>query len=462
MGTVSTYRCTDPPLKIPAGLNCLWIFLVFFLAVGSSSCGHLKPEPVTITFMDPEWSHDQSQRSVLSEQSLREFEEQTGVRVKHLPAPETSQQQLALMRDLLDKEGSNLDVYGIDVIWSGLLDDGLLDLKPLFASELSADDPNLVAGYTVKGKVVAVPYHTNVGVLMYRTDLLKKYGYHGPPQTWSELEKMAVRIQQGERAAGDKNFWGFVWPGAAGEGLTCLALEWQMSDGGGGIIEANQTVSVNNEHAVRAWQRAAQWAGWISPPSATSYEEWDAVNRFENSGEAAFRRAWTSDYFLANQVETPTYGKTGITSVPAGSMPGVGTLGGFGLGISRRSRHPSEAAALVRFLLHKESDLGQSRAVAALPDATEFYRLPTILKAYSRSVPASQPPGSGIVTRPSTLTGQNYEKVSRAYADAVHSVLTGRKAASDAAAALENELVQITGFAKGPPEPTKTGNPRLK
>jgi len=33
----------------------------------------------------------------------------------------------------------------------------------------------------------------------------------------------------------------------------------------------------------------------------------------------------------------------------------------------------------------------------------------------------------------------------------VHSVLTGEKSAPEAAAALENELVRITGFKKGPP-----------
>jgi trehalose/maltose transport system substrate-binding protein len=58
-----------------------------------------------------------------------------------------------------------------------------------------------------------------------------------------------------------------------------------MSEGGGRIIEANQTVSVNNPGAVRAWQRAAHWVGWISPPSVTSYEEWDAANQFENTGQ---------------------------------------------------------------------------------------------------------------------------------------------------------------------------------
>lgn len=210
----------------------VWSILVLSLFVLLLGCLRAKPEPVTITFMDPEWSHDRSRRSALVEETLQEFEKQTGIAVKHLPAPETSVQQLNVMQKLLGKEGSP-DVVGVDLVWSGVLDGQLLDLTSSFSTELSALDPALVASYTVNGRVVAVPYHTNVGILEYRADLLKKYGYSNPPQTWSELEKMALRIQQGERAAGDKNFWGFVWPGAADEGLTCLALEWQMSDGGG-------------------------------------------------------------------------------------------------------------------------------------------------------------------------------------------------------------------------------------
>jgi trehalose/maltose transport system substrate-binding protein len=405
---------------------------------------------VTIVFMDPESLDDRLQRQHLSEKALRQFESETGIRVKHLPAPETSQGQLRLLRELLGERGTP-DVLGIDVVWSGLLDDALLDLKPFFSSELTAAEPDLVSSYTVKGRVVAVPYHPHVGVLYYRTDLLTKYGHHIPPQTWSELEKMAFRIQEGERATGDETFWGFVWPGAADECLTCLALEWQASEGGGRIIEANRTVSVNNENAIRAWERAARWIGWISPPNVTAYEELDSVNHFENSGNAAFSLGWISDYFLINLAKPMIYGRMGLTSVPSGKV-GVGTLGGFGLGISGRSKHQREAIALVKFLLRKEAEQEAASRSAELPTGTVFYRLPTILKAYSRSIPASQAPGDGIVSRPSTVAGRNYEDVSRAYAAAVHSVLTGKNSAPEAAADLETELERITGFPKGLPE----------
>jgi hypothetical protein len=47
--------------------------------------------------------------------------------------------------------------------------------------------------------------------------------------------------------------------------------------------------------------------------------------------------------------------------------------------------------------------------------------------------------------------GEKYEEVSRAYIRAVRSVLTGDKIPPVAAAELEKELVEITGFSQGPP-----------
>jgi trehalose/maltose transport system substrate-binding protein len=56
-----------------------------------------------------------------------------------------------------------------------------------------------------------------------------------------------------------------------------------------------------------------------------------------------------------------------------------------------------------------------------------------------------------MVSRPSAVSGKKYEDVTEAYFRAVHSVLTGEKSAPEAAAALESELVRITGFKTGSP-----------
>ena len=75
-------------------------------------------------------------------------------------------------------------------------------------------------------------------------------------------------------------------------------------------------------------------------------------------------------------------------------------------------------------MLRKEAALEEKRAHSEPPKRPALYELPTILTAYARAANSGGKPGSGVVTRPSTITAQKYEEVSGAYVRAVHSVLT--------------------------------------
>ncbi len=91
------------------------------IVVSLGACPHPAKEVVTLTFLDPEWSHDLTERNVLPDERLQEFTRQTGIRVKHLPAPETALDQLGMARELFRKGSSGPDVSGVDVIWPGSL-----------------------------------------------------------------------------------------------------------------------------------------------------------------------------------------------------------------------------------------------------------------------------------------------------------------------------------------------------
>ena len=434
-------------------ISTLTLLLLFAQATDSHS---LPTEPVTLVLLYNDW--DVPDQLPGPDQILKEFTRETGIQVKQLPPPEGALNELALWRELLQKGSPTPDVYGIDVIWPEILADHFLDLKPYFTEELAAKDQVLVKSYSVGEKLVAMPYHANVATLLYRTDLLRKYGYKAPPKTWDELEKMATRIQAGERAAGKKDFWGYVWQGSAGEALTCNALEWQYAEGGGRIIEDDGTISVNNPNAVRAWQRAARWVGTISPPGVVAYREWDSTNVWA-SGNAAFHRIWASDSRLAHlaglqagetMIGGPMKEKIGVTSMPGGVAGRASVLGGSGLAVSRYSQHPREALALVRYLLKADAQRKQIRFQPGALDRLELYNLPVILDQDPHSATPSQT-WHGVIARPASIVGDKYEQITRAYIRAVHSVLTGEQDASEGAAALEKELIGITGFKKGPP-----------
>ena len=401
---------------------------------------------MTLTLLE-EWTNNSF--SEAHQQELQEFTRETGIRVQLLPSPESAREKLVLWQELMATGASGPDVYGIDVIWPGILDEHLIDLKPYFANEIAAHFPAIAASYTVGNKLVAVPYRADIGILFYRTDLLGQYGYGEPPATWDELETMSVRIQAGERAKGRKEFWGFVWQGAAAEALTCNALEWQAAEGGGQIIENDKTISVNNPHAIRAWQRAARWVGSISPPSVVGYQEWDALNVWVG-GDAAFMRGWPTAYVDSQAAGSSIRNKFDIALLPGGAAGRVGALGGAGLAVSRSSSHPREALELVRYLSGRDVQAKRSRVLSAPPTLTALYDVPEVLEPNPRFGLLSQAFRTGFVSRPSAVTGKKYGDVTDAYIRVVHAVLTGQDA-TEGARTLENELVRITGFKKGPP-----------
>jgi trehalose/maltose transport system substrate-binding protein len=429
---------------------------VALLALGLCACRQAPREPVTLSYFRLGWSQPDELPAAGS--LSQQFTQKTGIQLKSLPVPENTLDQMALSRQLLQQGASGPDVLGVDLIWSGLLEDYLLDLRPYLATEISALEPELLSSYVVGQKVVAIPYQMQVGVLEYRIDLLRQYGYDHPPKTWDELESMAQRIQAGERAKGKKDFWGYVWQGAAAESLTCNALEWQAAAGGGQIIESDRTISVNNPAAIKAWQRAKHWIGWISPPGVVAYQELDTMNVFD-SGEAAFGRVWGGATIPLSRNARLTHARgssldsvTGYASIPAGPGGWAGTLGGSGLAVSAHSLHPQEAVELVRFLVRAQiqsSKLETAAApqpgpgAAAQPEADD---MPSIQSSHGH------PDRSGIARRPSDVTGRAYEQVARAYIATVHSVLTGQRSAAEAAAALERQLIDITGLRPGPPK----------
>ena len=139
--------------------------------------------PITLKLIDQAWVDQSSRR--LRDEERREFTKATGIRVEVLPSPEAAVEQVTLWRQLLESHATVPDVYAVDVIWPGILADDLLDLKPYVPKEeIAAHFPELIANNTVGGRLVALPYDLSAGVLYYRLDLLREYGYNAPPKTW--------------------------------------------------------------------------------------------------------------------------------------------------------------------------------------------------------------------------------------------------------------------------------------
>ncbi len=379
----------------------------------------------------------------LCREGAEAWSNRTGHAVKIVSTPNSSSARLALYQMLLAAGADDIDVFQIDVIWPGILGNHFIDLKPYSGGAEDAHFPAIIANNTVNGRLVAMPWFTDVGVLYYRGDLLEKYR-EPVPATWRALSATAEKIQVAERAAGNDKMWGFVWQGRAYEGLTCDALEWVASHNGGAIVASTGEVTINNAQAIAAIDRAADWVNAITPPGVLNYGEEEARGVFQ-SGNAVFMRNWPYAWALAQSDGSPVRGKVGVAPLPKGGVDGrhVATLGGWQLAVSKYSQHPDLAAALAMYLTDPEEQKRRAIVGSYNPTLPSLYRDPEILEA-NPFFDALLETLENATPRPSTATGIKYNRVSNAFWNAVHDVLAGKTDARARLAQLEKKLNRIS------------------
>jgi trehalose/maltose transport system substrate-binding protein len=378
----------------------------------------------------------------LCREGAEAWAKETGNEVRIVSTPNSSSDRLALYQQILAARGTDIDVFQVDVVWPGILGQHFIDLSPALGAAAAAHFPAIVANNTVDGELKAMPWFTDAGILYYRADLLERYGL-AVPTTWAEVEAAAKTVMDGERQAGKAGMWGIVFQGRAYEGLTCNALEWVHSWGGGTIIDADGEITIDNPRAVAALAMAAAWIGTIAPEGVLNYTEEESRGVFQ-SGNAVFMRNWPYVWALAQGEESPIRGKVGVAALPKGGADGqpTGTLGGWQLAVSRYSASPDVAIDLVRYLTSPEEQKRRAIVRANLPTIPALYEDAEILAAnpffgdlYETITNA--------VARPSSVTGDNYNRVSAAFWDAVHSVLSGKAEADAALAGLARDLSRI-------------------
>jgi trehalose/maltose transport system substrate-binding protein len=377
--------------------------------------------------------------------ALAKFSEATGIQATLVPGETQADARLQSYRQQWAAESSDNDVYQVDVIWPGVVAEFAVDLSEPLADLAAMHFPAIVQNNTVDGKLIGIPWFTDAGLLYFRTDLLEKYSLQ-PPQTWDELTSSAQTIQEGERAA-NQGFYGYVFQGNAYEGLTCNGLEWQVSNGGGYIVESDGTVSVNNEQAVAAFERARGWVGAISPEDVTTFIEADSLGVWV-AGNAAFLRNWPYAFSASQDTASGSTiaGKVDVSPLPKGDGPdarNADTLGGWQMMVSKFSENQESAIEFVKYICSPELQKSYAIERSHLPTIGSVYEDPDVAAA-SEFIPRLREVfEGGAVARPSSVTADIYPEVSAAYSSQLNAVLTGSKSAADGAAAMEEQINSI-------------------
>ncbi len=312
---------------------------------------------------------------------IAEFEARhPGVRVKAEALPWNSDEQRQFFVINLEGGSPGFDVMMLDVIWVPEFARAgwLYDLTPrLLPQELSVFFPSTVEAATQGGRVWAMPWNMNVGMLYYRADLLAKYGFV-PPATWNDLVAQAERIRAGER---NPRLDGVLWQGKQYEGLVVNVLEHLWADGtdvlgpGGAIFP-----DAARADFVLGFMRGLLERG-VSPPWTTAADE-ELTRRAFGKGEAVFLRSWPYAYDLLQQADSPVRGRVGIAALPRhrDGERGEGSTGGSHLAVHRGTRHPDLALDLVRALTSERAQRLMVTGAALYPTRMALYHAPDLVQ----------------------------------------------------------------------------------
>ena len=321
----------------------------------------------------------------LWDEIIRTFEaENPKIKVVRETGPHSSTGFHDLLTQKLKNRSPDVDVFFMDVIWPSEFGAAgwAMPLDSYFPeSEQEKFLKGTILANTYKGHIYGVPVFIDSGMLYYRKDLLKKYGFT-PPRTWEEMVRQAKTITSGE-AAHHVLMDGFSGQFKQYEGLVCNMMEYILSNGGHIMDPDNGQPGIAAKPAVGAVKFVRdQIIGNIAPVGELTYEEPESLALFIQ-GKAVFHRNWPYAWEVSNDPSRSRIaGKVGIARLP--HFPGgksYAALGGWQLAISRYSKKKDAAWTFIKFLTGSRVQKELAIKGGFAPTRKALYDDPDVLRA---------------------------------------------------------------------------------
>jgi len=306
------------------------------------------------------------------------------VRFNVLPAPTDQQHHYYLTT--LGAKTKDIDVMRIDTIWiAEFASAGWLEPMDSYINlDQRESFIQVIEKISVfRGKLYAIPWNANIGILYYRKDLLEKYNLN-PPKTWEELIDTCTKISANETV------FGYLWQGKQYEGLVCNFIEFIGSNNGGIIDDAGKVIvnSVQNK-IVLDFMQDLIWKYQISPPNTHSELMEESSRHLFQQGKGLFLRNWTYVWDLC-QEDPSLRGKVGVTLLPKFSDStidssclqhfGTSVYGGWHLSINTYSKKKELAWQLIEFLTSNKAQKELAKNLSWAPTRSILYKDPELLR----------------------------------------------------------------------------------
>lgn len=324
------------------------------------------------------------------------------------------------------------DILSMDVVWpiefgaSGWLVP-LEEKWPL--SERVNYFPGQLQTCTYNGKLYAVPFATDAGLLYSRNSLILT-----APTTWQQMVSLA-------QSALSRVLYGYLWQGQQYEGLVCNFVEVLYGYDGAVLDKTNpKRVTVNSPEAVQALTEMVSWVDTVSPlsvvnwttePENAMYSKWEA-------GQTAFMRNWGADAVGLDTDSAKIVGEFAVHSTLSAdnNTKGHSCVGGWNLGINAFSQNVDASWAFIQYLLGADaqktlllSKLRFATLQSVYDDATIVANIPVVSHLKPIFLDALPRPLSPV-----------YSDISIVMQSHIHQALTKQVSPADALAALQSDL----------------------
>jgi multiple sugar transport system substrate-binding protein len=443
----------------------IFILIVFFLISQLAiSCSNpfSSQEKVTLRLLVQK-ADDQDWKDLINEFQDRnpnisvELENRRGI--SSLTTDALRDRYIEMFRDSV----SSIDLVFIDTIWlPKFAKEGWLE--PIKPEDFPDLDQNFlerwVESSTFEGKIYRIPFRTDIGILFYRKDLLKSSGnsssiFDSRVETFEELFKLSREFQNTNKVK-----IGYLWQGKHYEGLSAMFLEVLKGHGGFWIEEKTNEAGLQEMQAGLDKPEAIEAVNFlkrtidekISPKETLLYTEDETLTNFRQ-GKAAFLRLWPGSWDnLNNNRDSPVRGKVGIQlMVHANQQKGQATIGGWGLGVAKKSKHKAEAIKAIQFFTSAEIQRRSALDHGTLPTRKNLFYDPEIVNKYEFFPDLKKIIDENSVFRPKIV---NYSEASSILQDCLTQALRGRMEVQKAMKSANADTEYLLKQGKSPTKPS--------
>jgi multiple sugar transport system substrate-binding protein len=288
---------------------------------------------------------------------MQDFTRQTGIPVQVEAVPWANVND-KLTTAVASGNGPDLMQVGLSLLPSFESAGALLDLSPYVKDHPGLQSSNYLSAVASDkinptGKVLSVPWVSDVRVLFYRTDILSAAGISSPPTTWTQFHDDAAKLAQ--RGKGKYGYYIPQWDSA-------LPVEFTWEAGGNVMQNGKVTFDTPQFRAA-----ADFYISFYKDKLVPTASDFDQAQGFI-SGTAPMV---ISGPYLAAAIKgaAPQLdGKWNVALLPK-DQAGTSLFAGSNMGVWAKSKHVDASLRLLDYLAQTNAQLNWYKAASELPTA---------------------------------------------------------------------------------------------